>query len=414
MTAGNASVVIVGAGPAGLAAAHALIERGVRDIVVIDRDDAPGGLPRFCHHPGFGWEYTHRLETGPRFVNRLLGALDASAVRVVVRTTALAIHPGLEIEVVGAELGLARWRARAIVLATGIRERPRSARLVPGRRPERGVMTTGQLQQLVARGIPVGGARAVVVGTEHVAFSVLMTARRAGLTATAMIEPEDRVMSFAAAGWLARSLGVPIHLDSAIEDIEGDSRVAAVVLRGPGGVWRIPCDTIVFSGDFVPDAPLATASGIALDPGTQGPVVDQFGRTRMAGVFAAGNVLRAVESSGRAAIEGARVGRAVAAHLAGALPWTDDETEIVAGDGLLHAMPQRWSNDTASGLAPLTMGLAVSSDTPRSRLRVQADGRDVWAGRPARLLRKRRLTLPSSALTALDGAARAVVRVARG
>ncbi|MBM3524904.1 MAG: FAD-dependent oxidoreductase, partial [Alphaproteobacteria bacterium] len=153
MTGGNASVVIVGAGPAGLAAAHALVERGVRDIVVIDRDDAPGGLPRFCHHPGFGWEYTHRLETGPRFVNRLLGAVDASAVRVVPRTTALAIHPGLEVEIVGVELGHARLRTRAVVLATGIRERPRSARLAPGRRPERGVMTTGQLQQLVARGV---------------------------------------------------------------------------------------------------------------------------------------------------------------------------------------------------------------------------------------------------------------------
>ncbi|MBM3525236.1 MAG: hypothetical protein FJX57_20000 [Alphaproteobacteria bacterium] len=174
---------------------------------------------------------------------------------------------------------------------------------------------------------------------------------------------------------------------------------------------RIPCDTVVFSGDFVPDAPLATASGIALDLGTQGPAVDQFGRTRMAGVFAAGNVLRAVESSGRAAIEGARVGRAVAAHLEGALAWTGGATEIVAGDGLLHAMPQRWSYDAASGIAPLATCLAVSSDSPRVRLRVRVDDRDVWSGRPARLLRKRRLTLPSAALTALDGAARAVVHV---
>ncbi|MBL8702845.1 MAG: FAD-dependent oxidoreductase [Alphaproteobacteria bacterium] len=406
----DASIVVVGAGPAGLAAAHALAQRGERRILVLDRDDAPGGLPRFCHHAGFGWEFTHRLETGPRFARRLLAALDPEAVTVIPRTTVLAVHPGPEVEILGAELGHQRLRPRAVVLATGIRERPRSARLVPGRRPERGVLTTGQLQQFVARGVAVGGRRAVVVGTEHVAFSVLFTARRAGLAVVAMIGAEDRVMSYAGAAWAARLVGVPIHLDSSIEDIEGDARVEAVIVRGPGGPRRIACDTVVFCGDFIPDAPLVAASGIALDRGTAGPIVDQFGRTSAPGVFAAGNLLRAVESSGRAAIEGARVGGNVGAYLGGRLGWDASATPIGVGSGLAYAMPQRWAAPGGSGEA-LAICLGALVDMPQARLCVRAEGATRWMGAPTRILRKRRLTLPPAALAAVAGARAAEISV---
>lgn len=411
MTPREPTVVIVGAGPAGLAAAHALVERGVRDILVIDRDDTPGGLPRFCHHPGFGWEYTHRLETGPRFAGRMLARLDGAAVTIKPRTTALALRPGPMLDVLDIETGQSHLRPRAVILATGIRERPRSARLVPGRRPERGVLTTGQLQQLVARGVPSGGRRAVVVGTEHVAFSVLLTARRAGLTVVAMVEPETRVMSYAAAGWAARFLGVPIHLASAIEDIEGESRVAAIVLRGPRGLHRIACDTVVFSGDFIPDAALLPASGLAIDARTHGPVIDQFGRTSGTGIFAAGNLLRAVESSGWAAIEGARVGASAAAFLGGALAWRDDVAAIVAGDGLAYAMPQRWSTAGGGAPEPLSICLAASRDTASACLRLSVDGVARWTGTRRSFLRKRRITLPGDALAGIAGAQVVDIRV---
>ena len=153
MTPQDADVVVVGAGPAGLAAAASLASRGVSRILVVDRDDEVGGLPRFCHHPGFGWEYTHRLDSGPGFVRRLLRALDPGAVTVATRTSVLTVRPGPEIEIVGVDCGHARLRPQAVVLATGVRERPRSARLVPGRRPGQGILTTGQLQQMAARGV---------------------------------------------------------------------------------------------------------------------------------------------------------------------------------------------------------------------------------------------------------------------
>ncbi len=395
MTPRDASVIVVGAGPAGLSAAHALAKSGERRILVLDRDDAAGGLPRFCRHPGFGWEYSHRLETGPSFARRLLAALDPAAVTIATRMSALRVRPGPEIEILGIECGHLRLRPRAVILATGIRERPRSARLAPGMRPEQGILTTGQLQQMVARGVKLGGRRAVVIGTEHVAFSVLLTARHAGLEIVAMVGGEDRVMSYAGAGLVARLLGVPIHLSSEIVDIQGSARVEALTLRGPDGPRRIPCDTVIFSGDFIPDAALLQGSGIAIDRGTSGPAIDQYGRTSAPGIFAAGNLLRAVESSGLAAIEGARVGANVAAYLRGAVQWPGDAAALRPGASLAYLVPQNWSPRSAD-MQALPISLRVLTDISRGRIRISTAGEELWTSRTRAILRKRRIALPTT------------------
>ena len=399
MTRFDPPAIVIGAGPAGLAAAQALARGGASSVLVIDRDDAAGGLPRFCRHPGFGWEFTRRLQTGPGFAKRMIGALDPAIVTVATRTSALALRSGPEIEILGPETGHQCLRPRVVVLATGIRERPRSARLVPGRRPERGVLTTGQLQQMVARGVPVGGKRAVVVGTEHVAFSVLLTARHAGLDVVAMVGPDDRILSYPAAGWIARGLGIPIHLASCIEDIAGSARVEAVFVRGPAGIRRIECDTIVFTGDFVPDATLLLADDI--DPDTGGPLVDQHGRTNLPGIFAAGNVLRAVESSGWAAIEGARVGTNAAAFLRLPTAWRGAATRIVAGAGASYIVPQFRSPDEP--VAPLPVSLRANADAVRGRLRLAEGGVERWSRPLGAALRMRRIAMDPAAFGTLKG-----------
>lgn len=403
------TVVVIGAGPAGLAAAHALARAGVRGILVLDRDDEPGGLPRFCRHPGFGWEYTHRLETGPGFARRLLSALDPEIVTVTPRTTALGVQPGPEIEIVGAAHGHQILRPRAVILATGIRERPRSARLVPGRRPERGILTTGQLQQMVARGVKMSGQRAVVVGTEHVAFSVLLTARHAGLEIVAMIGAEDRVMSYAGAGWAARLMGVPIHLSSEVADIKGSAHVEAAIVRGPGGTHAIDCDTVIFTGDFVPDAAMLHGIGAAIDPRTGGPVIDQYGRTSTPGVFAAGNLLRAVESSGLAAIEGASVGANAATYLHGALDWPTTTTPIQLGGDLDYLVPQIWAPNGGNGARALPISVRSQRDVARARLRLSDNGVDLWLGKPVGIMRKRRVALPATAFDSVRASSAAAL-----
>lgn len=390
------TVAIIGSGPAGLAAAAELSARGVRDIAVIDRDDGLGGLPRYCGHPGFGWEYSRRIENGAGFIRRLLAGLDSSRVTLLPRTTVLEILPGPVLRVVGPETGLREIRPKAVLAATGVRERPRAARLVPGGRPERGVLTTGMLQQLETRGIPVPGPRAVVIGSEHVAFSVLLTARKCGLKVVAMAEPGPRVLSFSAAPLIARGFfGVPFFLRAEVEEIEGRATVEAVVLRTPAGSRRIPCECVIFSGGFVPDSPLIADAGVAMDPCTGGPVIDQFMRTAMPGVFAAGNLLRPVESSGVAACEGARAGACIAGFLDGVLEGAQAGPAIRLGEGFRYLVPQRWAPEDHGALRarPLRPSLRVAEDVSGGQIMVSVDGTPVWRGSRRPLLRERRVAI---------------------
>jgi thioredoxin reductase len=366
--------------------------------VIVDRDEAPGGLPQYCGHLGFGWGYTHRLETGPAFTRRLLGAIQHPSLRLLARTTATAIRPGPAVDLLGPECGVITLHPRTVIVATGIRERPRAARLVPGRRPERGVLTTGQLQQMVARGVPLPGRRMVVVGTEHVAFSVLLTARHAGHRVVAMVEPAERASTYPVLAALARHVArIPIHLRSRVVNILGDQQVEGVEVEGPSGRHRIVCDSLIFSGDFIPDAVLAQASGIAIDPRTRGPIVDQHGRTDMAGVFAAGNVLRAVESSGFSAIEGARVGASVAAHLRQATTWCARSCPIDASPAFSYVVPQRWTPDD-SALAAIPFSLRVPSNGAPIPIIVRVGAQVVWQDAPRRRRPHRRIHIPQAVI----------------
>ncbi len=404
----EAAVIVIGSGPAGLAAADALSRRGIAPIVVIERDDGPGGLPRYCGHLGFGWEYTRRLDSGRQFARRLLARLDPARVTLFTRTSALSIvrMPSLRVEVVGPEIGLTGIGAKAIILATGAREQSRAARLLPGQRPASGVFTTGMLQQYETRGLAVPGQRAVILGTEHVSFSVLLTARRLGLGVVAMVEPGSRIASFPAAGlaaqWLAR---VPIFTDSTVEDIEGFDSVEAVVLRTPSGVRRIACDGLIVTGGFVPDAQLATEAGLAMDERSGGPVIDQDMHTDHPGVFAAGNLLRPIESSGIAALEGARAGAAVAAYLAGGRPDAVGPGRAIAlDDAFRYLVPQHWSWGApplvdAPALRP---SLRVRADERQARVVLRVDGRALWTSSPRALLRERRVRVNLSALSSVE------------
>ena len=279
-------VLIVGAGPAGLAAAHALARQGIGGILIIDRDDEPGGLPRFCHHPGFGLEYARWPYTGPGFVKRLLRDLEGADVRIACRTTLLSLRDDPEVEVVGPSMGLRTLRPQAVILATGIRESNRGNLVVPGDRAEQGILTTGQLQQMVSRKVPLPKRlkSIIVVGTEHVAFSAIWTARKAGLRVTAMIGGEDRIMSFAPFGSLARLCGTAIMTDSRIREIEAkDGAVVAAIIENPQGTRRLATDGVVFTANWIPETAALAGGPVALDAGTAGPRIDQAMRTSSRG-----------------------------------------------------------------------------------------------------------------------------------
>ena len=289
-------VVIVGAGPAGLSAAIELRRLGVGHVTLFEREQRAGGIPRHTNHLGFGIRDLHRVMSGPTYARTLAERATRTGVEVRLGTPIFSID-GID--------------ADAVVLATGARERPRAARLVPGDRPA-GIFTTGSLQQLAMSHQHVG-TRAVIVGAEHVSFSAILTLAHIGCRSVAMVTPLPRHQSFAVLKWAAASRHrVHVLTDVDVAEIVGRRRVEHVVLTDGR---RIDCDTVVFTGSWIPDHELARRSGLAMNPAIKGPSVDTTFRTSRHGVFAIGNLVHEVASADRCALDG----KAVAAVVAGSL-----------------------------------------------------------------------------------------------
>jgi glycerol-3-phosphate dehydrogenase len=257
-------VLVVGAGPAGLAAATALAAAGAGKVEILDRQQYAGGLTRI-------WRHT-------RDHHRYLDAMTHAGANLHTGVTATGWAGPRTLDTVS-PAGRERITATAVVLATGARERPRNARWIPGDRPL-GVLTTGQLQQAARSRQPMG-RRAVIVGAEPVSYYALRTLRQAGVEVVAMVTElprhQSHLTAHLAARWCHR---VPLLTSVAVTGVIGHNRVEAVTLhRADGRTTMISCDTIVFTGDWIPDHELARSGAIPLDPGTQSPAVDTALRT---------------------------------------------------------------------------------------------------------------------------------------
>ncbi len=312
----HADVVVVGAGPAGLAAAIELRRLGVPRVLVLEREPAAGGIPRHSCHTGFGLRDLHRLLSGPRYAARYVELAQRAGVDLRVATTVTGWERATTPIVTSAN-GITAISAQAVVLATGCRERPRAARLIPGDRPL-GVLTTGALQQLVYLRRQPAGRRAVVVGAEHVSFSAVLTLAHAGADTVAMVTEHPRHQTYVPYKWLsATRLRVPVLTAHRLTRIIGVRRVEAaeVVDLRTAVVHQIPCDTVVCTGDFIPDHELARAAGLSMNAGTRGPATDGALRTSVRAVFAAGNLVHPAETADIAALSGRHCARAVHAFL---------------------------------------------------------------------------------------------------
>jgi thioredoxin reductase len=416
---GEVDVLVVGAGPAGLAAAVELRRLGVGRVLAVDREAQAGGVPRHTAHTGFGLRDLHRCLGGPRYAAAWVTRAAAAGVQLRTATTvtgwaappadgaAAPARPGAPgppaMELTG-PAGLATVTARAVLLATGCRERPRSARLVPGTRPL-GVLTTGALQQLVHLHHQPVGTTAVVVGAEHVSFSAVLTLAHAGATVAAMVTEAPRHQTFAAfrAAAAVRWPRTRLLTSTRVSAILGRRRVEAVELTdlATGAARRLACDTVVFTGDWVPDHELARLGGLAMDPGTGGPLVDQRLRTSTPGVFAAGNLLHGAETADVAALDGRHVAAAIRDHLAG-MPWPARPPLPLA-----CLPPLRWAapGAVAAGAGPPPLGrlvLRTAEPRDRARLRARQGDRVLATGRARRLVPNRSISLPVGWLSRVD------------
>ena len=335
----KADVLIVGAGPAGIAAALELKKLGVEDILVAEREPQAGGIPRMCGHIGFGLTDLHRIMTGPAYARKYREMADRAGIQIYTSTTITgwenaAGDGGLSALKITSPAGVGSIEAKAVLLATGVRERPRSARLVPGHRPQ-GVFTTGSLQRFVYEDeLPVG-ERAVIVGAERVSLSVVLTLRHSGVRVLNLITelphhqlylPVFLPAKILFADILARA---PILTNQRVTNILGRQRVEGLEItdRETGKCRVIECDTVVFTGDWIPENELARKVNLTAGKAVLGPQVDSQFRTSQQGIFAAGNLLRGVETADWAALEGRSAARSITRFLEEA-NWNGSRLEV--------------------------------------------------------------------------------------
>jgi NADPH-dependent 2,4-dienoyl-CoA reductase/sulfur reductase-like enzyme len=388
-------VAVVGGGPAGLAAATVLKRRGVGHVVLIEREAEAGGIPRHCGHPPFGMRELQRVMTGPAYARALVKEARRAGVEIRTGTSVVALGEGGALEVVSAADGPYGLSARRVVLATGVRESSRAARLVSGERPL-GILNTGALQAMVYLKHRIPFRRPAVIGTELVAFSALLTCRKAGIRPVAMIEAGERPTARWPSAILAHLLGVKLHCRTSLVAIDGASRVERIRVRGGDGRARaIECDGVLFTGGFRPEATLVRMGHLAFDPHSGGPVVDQFGRCSDPAYFAAGNLLRPVETAGWSWREGADTAGWIADDLAGRLPHGTGTISIDLDTPVTFAVPQRLSlplDDRGMRHIQLRVDRPV-----RGTLAISDGQRIVWSRR-VDTRPERRLLIPVSAL----------------
>lgn len=394
-------VAIVGGGPAGLEAATHMGRAGASRVVVLDREAEPGGIPRHAKHQGFGLRDLHRALSGPAYAARLAERASSAGadMRSESQVTGWSDDGALEVT---SPSGRYELEARAVVLATGCRERPRSARLVAGSRPQ-GVMTTSTLQQLVYIRGERPGHRAVVVGAEHVSFSALLTLAHGDASAVAMVTAQPQHQTFGAVR-LAASLRyrVPLLTGTVVGAIHGRRRVDGVeLIRLDGDDAReVECDTVVFTAGWIPDHELAVLGGLELDPLTRGPRIDSSLRTSRPGTFAAGNVNHGAEAADIASLSGRHVASAVARYLDGE-QWPESRVPIRCAPPLGWIAP----NAIATGAMEPPRRRFLLRATERidgARIELAQDGRSLWSGRLRRLGPGRSSSVPADWIGAVE------------
>jgi thioredoxin reductase len=348
-------------------------------VEVLDRDRQPGGVPRLCHHMGFGLRDLRRPLTGPAYAARRVDRAVGAGAEVRTGVCVTGWSGPLELETTSPD-GLERVRAGAVVLATGARERPRPARWIAGDRPD-GVLTTGLLQRLVyERGLPVGRT-AVVVGAEHVSFSAVVTLHHAGVEVVAMVTAMGHHQSYAAfRAAAAARFRFPLLTGTVVTRVVGHRRVEGVEVRGPDGRRRLlGCDTVVLTGDWVADHELARTAGVEVDRASTAPVVDTALRTGVEGLVCAGNLVHPVLVADLAAADGeVAADRALAAlRGGGAVPGS---VGFALGEGLAWVAPGRVPADLA---VPPRGSFVLWAREPlgRPQLEVRQGGRLLWRGR---------------------------------
>ncbi len=375
-------VLIVGGGPAGMAAALGAYEEGARDILILERDNALGGILRQCIHNGFGLHRFGEELTGPEYAHRYADEVIKKGIPYRLNTMVLDISPEKTVTAINAEDGVFTVQAHTIILAMGCRERSRGALNIPGSRPA-GIYAAGTAQRFVNILGMMPGREVVILGSGDIG---LIMARRMTLEG-ARVRAVCELMPYS--GGLTRNIvqcledfDIPLKLSHTVSKIHGKDRVTGVTISRvdenlrpiPEESEYIPCDTLLLSCGLIPENELTKSAGIALDPITNGAVVNERRETEIPGVFACGNVLHVHDLVDYVSEEAELAGRAAVAYLRGAQTSEDLITLHTAG-AVRYTVPQRIDRN---GGQNVRLYFRVSRVMKNAVVTVRADGEILY------------------------------------
>lgn len=389
-------VVVIGGGPAGMAAALAAHKAGVR-VAIVERERHLGGILRQCIHPGFGLSHFKQELTGPEYAQRFIDQVRATDIALFLDSMVIGIDGGSDTPgasnaeahtvTLMSPTGMLQLTGRAVVLAMGCRERTRSEIKIPGSRPA-GVFTAGLAQRYINIENLKPGSRAVILGSGDIG---LIMARRCTLEGIS-VEGVYELMPYA--NGLRRNVknclddfGIPLHLSTTVTRAIGHDRVEAVEVSQvdehlapiPGTERIVPCDTLLLSVGLIPENELSVGAGVELDPRTRGAVVDQSLQTVVPGIFACGNVLHVHDLADNVTTESERAGAAAAAWALG------DEADAASASCELTVSPAGIAGYALPGRIT-TVGLTklnfrVRRPVDAARVRILANGEELFAGK---------------------------------
>ena len=351
----NHDLVIIGAGPAGLAAALAAEKNGVKRILLLERDKYLGGILQQCIHNGFGLEYFREELTGPEYAHRFIEKIKKSQVKIKSETMVVNISQDKLVTAMNRSDGILQIKAKAIVLAMGCRERTREAILIPGTRPA-GIFTAGSAQRYVNLEGFLPGKKVIILGSGDIGLIMARRMMLEGAEVKAVLE----IMPYSS-GLLRNQVqclddfGIPLRLQHTITRINGLKRVDSVVISRvdqslqpiPGTEELIDCDTILFSVGLIPENELSTGMGIELDRITGGPIVNELRETVLKGVFACGNVLQVHDLVDYVTEEAEIAGKAAADYLRGMRVKRKQVLNLLPGTNVAYIVPQQIAYEQA-------------------------------------------------------------------
>lgn len=378
----NKNLVIIGGGPAGLAAAKSAYDAGERDIVILERQSELGGILNQCIHNGFGLHTFKEELTGPEYAQRYIDEVTSRDIEYKLDTTVLAVSGDKVVTAVNESDGLLKYKAKAVIVACGCRERPRGGINVAGSRCA-GIFSAGTAQKLINIDGYMPGKEVVILGSGDIGLIMArrMTFEGAKVKAVVELMPYSSGLNRNIVQCL-KDFDIPLLFSHTVVDIRGDGRISSVVIAqvdeklAPimSTAQEIECDTLLLSIGLVPEKELAEKAGVKISPITGGAIVDESMMTSVEGIFECGNVLHVHDLVDFVSKESEDAGLSAARYIAGGAS-AGEKVAIVGADGVRYVVPHYLSKDADVGKLQLKM--RVANVFKNKRLVADLDGEEI-------------------------------------